>query len=206
MIHVGLPSLSPCIKSEFRFGVRRALGNDPATPSPAQGRPGRDNDLKISEFYRQTSGQVTNMSDTITLRRLSPDDLETLLAVRHGLFDNAVLPEQAKAFLADPLHEIMLAFDGAEAVGMATGKIMLHPDKQPAFFIAEVGVRDEYQRQGIAKRLFDALMQHARDRGCKGIWLATEADNLPARALYRSLDARETGGIVVYDWDGAMDG
>ncbi|SIS66180.1 Ribosomal protein S18 acetylase RimI [Roseivivax lentus] len=146
------------------------------------------------------------MSDTITLRRLSPDDLETLLAVRHGLFDNAVLPEQAKAFLADPLHEIMLAFDGAEAVGMATGKIMLHPDKQPAFFIAEVGVRDEYQRQGIAKRLFDALMQHARDRGCKGIWLATEADNLPARALYRSLDARETGGIVVYDWDGAMDG
>ena len=146
------------------------------------------------------------MSDTITLRRLGPDDLETLLAVRDGLFDNAVLPEQAKAFLADPLHEIMLAFDEEEAVGMATGQILLHPDKPPALFIAEVGVREEYQRQGIAKRLCEALMRHARDRGCQGIWLATEADNTPARALYRSLDARETGGIVVYDWDGAMDG
>ncbi len=146
------------------------------------------------------------MSDTITLRRLGPDDLETLLAVRDGLFDNAVLPEQAKAFLADPLHEIMLTFDGEEAVGMATGQMLMHPDKPPAFFIAEVGVREEYQRQGIAKRLCGALMQLARDRGCEGIWLATETDNVAARALYRSLAARETGGIVVYDWDGAMDG
>ncbi len=146
------------------------------------------------------------MGDTITLRHLGPDDLDLLLGVKSGLFDNPILPDQAKAFLADPQHEIVLALDGPDVVGMATGQILLHPDKPPAFFIAEVGVRDEYQRQGIAKRLCDRLMQVARDRGCDGIWLATETDNVAARALYRSLDARETGGIVVYDWDGAMDG
>ncbi len=146
------------------------------------------------------------MGDTITLRHLGPDDLDMLLGVKEGLFDNPILPDQAKAFLADPQHEILLALDGSDVVGMATGQILLHPDKPPAFFIAEVGVRDEYQRQGIAKRLCDRLMQVARDRGCEGIWLATETDNAVARALYRSLDARETGGIVVYDWDGAMDG
>lgn len=36
--------------------------------------------------------------------------------------------------------------------------------------------------------------------------IATEVDNVDARVLYRKLDARETGEIVVYDWDGAMDG
>ncbi len=145
------------------------------------------------------------MGETITLRHLGPDDLDTLLGAETGLFDNPILPEQVGAFLSDSMHEIILACDGAEVVGMATGQIMLHPDKAPAFFIAEVGVRDAYQRRGIAKRLCDALMAIARDRGCEGIWLATETDNAPARALYRSLDARETGGIVVYDWDGVMD-
>ncbi|MFQ1699059.1 GNAT family N-acetyltransferase [Loktanella agnita] len=145
------------------------------------------------------------MRDTISFRHLGPDDLDLLLAVGKGLFDNAILPAQAQAFLQDPYHETILAHAGAEAVGMASGQIMLHPDKPPAFFINEVGVREAYQRRGIAGRLCAELMAVARARGCQGIWLATEADNHAACALYRSLAARETDGIVVYDWDGAMD-
>lgn len=146
------------------------------------------------------------MGETITLRQLGPDDLEVLLHVREGLFDNEVRPDQARAFLDDPLHEIVVACAGPEVAGMASGMVMFHPDKPPAFFVAEVGVRDEFLRQGIAKRLCARLMQIARVRGCKAIWLATEVDNAPARALYRALDARETGDIVVYDWDDpAMD-
>ena len=145
------------------------------------------------------------MDETITLRQLGPADLEVLLAVPEGLFDNPVRPDQDRAFLNDPLHEIVLAFADQVVVGMASGMVMFHPDKPPAFFVAEVGVRDEYLRQGIAKRLCARLLDIARQRGCEGIWLATEADNVAARALYHSLDARETGDIVVYDWDGAMD-
>ncbi|MEJ8561239.1 GNAT family N-acetyltransferase [Yoonia sp. GPGPB17] len=145
------------------------------------------------------------MGETITLRRLGPDHLDLLLAVEDGLFDNAIRPDQAEAFLNDPLHELVLAFDGDRVVGMASGQILLHPDKPPAFFVAEVGVHDDYLRQGIGKQMCAKLCDIARARGCEGIWLATEEDNVPARALYRSLDARETKGIVVYDWDGAMD-
>lgn len=145
------------------------------------------------------------MPDTITLLTLGPDDLDRLLAIEDGLFDNSIRPDQAHAFLNEPNHILILAFDGAEAVGMASGQIMLHPDKAPAFFIAEVGVRETHQRRGIAKRLCSQLMDTARARGCEGIWLATEGDNVAARALYTALDARETDDIVVYDWDGAMD-
>jgi ribosomal protein S18 acetylase RimI-like enzyme len=140
------------------------------------------------------------MAETITLRVLGPDDLDVLVGVDEGLFDNAILSDQARAFLDDPLHQIVLAFAGDHVVGMATGIEMYHPDKPPAFFIAEVGVRDAYQRQGIAKRLCDALTQVAKARGCDGIWVATDSDNGPARALYASLGARETGDVVIYDW------
>ena len=146
------------------------------------------------------------MSDTITLRRLGPDDLDVLLGVADGLFDNPIRPDQSKAFLDDPLHEMVLACDGEHIVGMASGQILLHPDKPPAFFVAEVGVRDEYQRRGIAKRMCQMLMAIGKARGCEGIWVATEGDNAPARALYTRLGARETTDIVVYDWGGAMDG
>lgn len=146
------------------------------------------------------------MRETITLRRLGPDDLQLVMDVEEGLFDNPIRPDQAHAFLADPLHEIMVALAGSQIVGMASGQIMYHPDKPPAFFVAEVGVRDGFQRQGIAAKLCAALVQIAKDRGCEGIWVATEDDNGPARALYQSLGARETKDIVVYDWDDkAMD-
>jgi ribosomal protein S18 acetylase RimI-like enzyme len=147
------------------------------------------------------------MRETITLRRLGPEDLDVLMAVEDGLFDNAIRPDQAEAFLNDGLHEMVLAFDGSDVVGMASGQIMLHPDKVPAFFINEVGVRESHQRRGIAKLLCNRLIGVGRARGCEGIWLATEGDNLPARALYRAMGARETEDIVVYDWDDrAMDG
>lgn len=141
------------------------------------------------------------MVETITLRHLGPDDLELVLNIKEGLFDGPVRPEQAAAFLAEPLHDMVVAMDGVVVVGMASGQVSLHPDKLPAYFIGEVGVRDAYQRRGIATRLCLALKDIAEARNCNGVWVPTEDENAPARALYRSLNGRETTGVVVYDWD-----
>jgi ribosomal protein S18 acetylase RimI-like enzyme len=75
---------------------------------------------------------------------------------------------------------------------MASGTVLLHPDKQPAFFINEVSVVEDLRRTGIATALCERLLEVARAKGCKGVWLATEADNAEARALYRKLRARQT--------------
>ena len=136
--------------------------------------------------------------------RLSDDDFERLMQVKPGLFDNPVDPEQARAFLADPLHEMVLAYDQDQAVGMASGSVLLHPDKDPAMFIAEVATRDGYTRRGIATALTDELIRIARSRGCKGIWLGTETDNDAAIGLYRKLGGDELTGVF-FGWDGAFD-
>ena len=101
------------------------------------------------------------------------------------------------------LTRLSRAFDQDLAVGMATGTVLLHPDKPPSMFINEIGTRDAYLRQGIGSRVTRALIDIARDRGCKGIWLGTETDNHAALGLYRSLKAEELAGVF-FGWDDAL--
>ena len=145
------------------------------------------------------------MADRIKIRALGPEDYPVLQNVQEGTFDFPLIPEQTIAFLASAAHRIVVAQDGARVIGLATGVVMLHPDKEPSLFVNEVGVHDDYRRRGIGRRLVEKLFDLCRAEGVTGAWLATEDDNVAARALYRSMGARETGGIVVYDWGGAMD-
>ena len=146
------------------------------------------------------------MPSRIDVRILNSNESHVLDNVLPDLFDNSLDAVSTDAFFASDLHHIAVALDGPTVVGMSTATTLLHPDKAPVGFIAEVGVHDDYLRRGIATRLLKCLMAHLRDLGITDIWLATETDNVPARGLYQSLDARETQGIVVYDWGHAMDG
>ncbi|MCW3782383.1 GNAT family N-acetyltransferase [Defluviimonas salinarum] len=144
------------------------------------------------------------MTEPITYQLLGPGELALLTGVGAGLFDYPVDPEQAAAFLADPGHMIVLALAGAEVVGLASGTVLLHPDKRPALFVNEVGVREAWRRQGIGRAMMAVLFAEARARGCVGIWLGTETDNGPALALYRRLGGDEVP-FVGFGWDGAFD-
>ena len=131
---------------------------------------------------------------------LGPDEIDLLLAVPAGLFDDDIRPDQARAYLADPANILLLAFDGPLAVGLATATVMRHPDKGPWLFVNELGTRDSHLRQGIATALMQHLFAMGRARGCEAFWLATETDNTPALALYRKLGGTaET--FVGFDWD-----
>jgi len=140
----------------------------------------------------------------MTLKRLIGTDLDQLLAVPPGLFDNPVDPVQARAFLASPLHHLFVGYEGDLAVSFASGSVLLHPDKDPALFINEVGTRDGHLRQGWASAVTRALIAHGRAIGCDGIWLGTEPDNIAARGFYQRLEAEERC-FIGYAWDGAFD-
>jgi ribosomal protein S18 acetylase RimI-like enzyme len=140
----------------------------------------------------------------VTVRRLGPADAALLVADAGQVFDNPVDPEAARRFLAMPGHLIVAALAGGGLVGFASGAVLLHPDKPAALSLNEVGVAEGFRRRGIARRLVAAILEAARREGCGAAWVATEADNAAARALYRSAAGRETEGVVVYDWDGRM--
>jgi len=118
----------------------------------------------------------------------SREDLDN---VAPDVFDGPVIPEMAQAFVSDARHHMAVALDGELVVGIASAVDYLHPDKPLQLWINELGVAPPYQRRGIARQLMEALLEHARQLGCQEVWVGTETDNLPARALYASVGGRE---------------
>lgn len=106
------------------------------------------------------------------------------------VFDHPVRPDLLSQFLASPTNLLVVAVAEGRVVGMATGITYVHPDKPLSLFLNEVGVSSRFHRRGIARRLIEAILARARELGCHEAWVATEVDNLPARALYRA-----TGGV-----------
>lgn len=142
------------------------------------------------------------MSDqAITIRSLGPGDAAVLDRVAPGVFDNAIDADAVARFLAADTHHIVVALAGDLVVGMATGLVYHHPDKLPQFWVNEVGTGDGWLQRGVAARTLQALLDIAREQGCRYIWLGTESDNAAARGLYRKLGADEIEGLVIYEWD-----
>lgn len=147
--------------------------------------------------------EMLRLDDGAVLAKLDAGDVALLLGVAPGLFDNPVRPAEARAFLDDPANLMIVVMVADQIVSFVSGSVLRHPDKAPSMFINEVGTRDAYLRRGYAKAACQAAFAEARATGCEGIWLGTEADNVAARALYRSLEGKEVHGVY-YGWDDAL--
>ena len=96
------------------------------------------------------------MSDTVTFHRLAEQNAELLSDA--DVFDHATDPAQLARFVADPGHEMVVATIGGKVIGFASGTLLLHPDKKPAFFVNEVGVNEGFRQRGIATALCNHVM------------------------------------------------
>jgi aminoglycoside 6'-N-acetyltransferase I len=137
---------------------------------------------------------------TVGIRLLGPHERAVLDRVADGVFDHVIDPHWCATFFADPRHHLVVAVDGGVVVGFVSAVDYVHPDKAPQLWINEVGVAPTHQRQGIARRLLDAMLAHGRTLGCEEAWLGTEEQNLPARRLYESAGG-EAEPFVLYSFD-----
>lgn len=131
---------------------------------------------------------------SIEIRRLGPGDEAVLSRVNPGVFDHEVEAALAAEFLADRRHHLLVAIDGGSVVGFASGVHYVHPDKPAELWINEVGVAPSHQRQGLGKRLLEALFARGRELGCREAWVLTSPANGPAVRLYESV-----GGVDLAD-------
>jgi len=137
---------------------------------------------------------------TIDVIVLGNGDAAMLDNVAADVFDHDVQPERAAAFLADPMHRMVVAVDDGVVVGMLSAVTYQHPDKPLQLWINEVGVAPPYRRRGIGKRLVQRTLRLARELGCVSAWLGTEPDNVAANALYRSLDG-DDAPFIMYSFE-----
>ena len=136
------------------------------------------------------------------IKRLGPDDVELVLAVPSGVFDDPPTRAATEHFLGQANHHLFVAFDDdGTAVGFVSGVETTHPDKGTEMFLYELSVAEPARRRGIGKALVQALADFARSRDCYGMFVLTDDDNDAALATYRSTGTKNESAQVMLDWD-----
>ena len=121
-----------------------------------------------------------------TIRRLGPGDEDVVRRLAED--------EPQTALLADGRTVFVAAFDGDEPVGFAFGYVLPRRHGKPTgMFVYELGVAEPYRRQGIGRRLMQALLA-----GQDEAYVLTEPDNDAANALYASLGGKRVETVM---WD-----
>lgn len=136
----------------------------------------------------------------VEIRRLYPGDDALVKRIAEDVFDEPVRPDRLAAYLASPGHFMIVALSDGTVVGQCAAVIHRHPDKVSELYIDEVGVSPAFQRQGIARKMLDAMFALGREQGCGEAWVGTEPDNIAARALYESRSEAHgpAEGFVMY--------
>jgi len=138
----------------------------------------------------------------IDIQLLEPTNTDLLNRIAPEVFDHEIEPPQLQSFLKDPRHIMFVALESRTVVGMASAVEHFHPDKPPQLWINEVGVASSHRRRGIGRKLVEALIAVAQDRGCVYAWLGADTDNLPAQACFGSVpDVGKPQPFVLYEWD-----
>jgi aminoglycoside 3-N-acetyltransferase I len=137
----------------------------------------------------------------LEIRHLGPGDDDAVGAAA-ALFDHPPKPDATRRFLEQGTHHLLVAYDtSGEPIGFVTGVETTHPDKGTEMFLYELGVAAPARRQGVGSALAGALAALARQRGCYGMWVGTQEDNVAAQRTYERAGAEATPAQVILEWD-----
>ena len=116
----------------------------------------------------------------VSLGRLRWWHIDDVLAVEADLFG---AEQWSAAMFWNELangHHYLVALDDEALVGYG-GLAVSGPGEA---WVNNIAVRRDHQRQGIGRRLLEALLEQARDHEARTVLLEVAADNKPAQTLY----------------------
>jgi diamine N-acetyltransferase len=157
---------------------------------------------------------TTTSSTPVLIRTARPADAEALASLAGRLFDETYAahnrPEDMAAYVAahftpgrflatleDPAQCAILADAGGTMAGyvllrdVAISPAVVGPG--PNSEIARLYVDGRWQGRGVAARLLDAAIVHARDCGAAALWLAVWSENPRAIRFYEKHGFRIVG-------------
>ena len=82
-----------------------------------------------------------------------------------------------------------------------SGVETMHPDKGTEMFLYELDVAEAHRGKGVGRVLVAALAHLARELGCYGMWVATDADNVAALKAYTAAGGGPPEAFVMLTWE-----
>jgi aminoglycoside 3-N-acetyltransferase I len=123
----------------------------------------------------------------------SLSDVKALVSVFALAFEQEyiVTDEYLSQMLEDEKTLILGAFIDTKIVGglVAMEMMPIHGTKE--FYIYDIAVHPEYQKQGLGKALVDHLKREAKKRDIETIFVEAESEDEGAVAFYRALGGED---------------
>lgn len=138
----------------------------------------------------------------LTVRRVTTVDV-ALAAELDAMFDEGVSwdAEQGQRFLAHPDTLLLVARWDGEACGfLAAYRLQRFDRRRAEVLLYEIGVEEPFQRRGVGRALVEEAKRWAAELGADELWVLTEDDNAPARALYAATGGREETGLTMFEY------
>lgn len=126
-----------------------------------------------------------------------------LAADLDAIFDQGMSwdAEQGQRFLAHPDTLLLVARWNGDVCGFLSAYRLQRFDRRGAeVLLYEIGVAEPFQRRGAGRALVEAAKRWAADVGADELWVLTEDDNAPARALYATTGGREQTDMTMFEY------
>jgi len=132
----------------------------------------------------------------LTIREMEIDDIAKVFHLGEKLFTARKVPnlyrtwdeyEVVSLFQSDP-EFCLVAYSDDTIIGFALGSTISKSGTAWKYgHLYWLGIESEYQRQGVAKKLFKSFMDLMVENGVRMLQVDTEADNLPALHFFREM-------------------
>jgi ribosomal protein S18 acetylase RimI-like enzyme len=132
----------------------------------------------------------------LSIREMEIDDIATVFHLGEKLFTARKVPnlyrtwdeyEVVSLFQSDPGF-CLVAYADDTIIGFALGSTISKSGSAWKYgHLYWLGIEPEYQRRGVAKKLFKSFMDLMVENGVRMLQVDTEADNLPALHFFREM-------------------
>jgi len=132
----------------------------------------------------------------IDVCQLSERNVDLLYQLDEDIFDEKIDLDRLTAYLKEQSHIMVVATSKNVVIGQVLAVVHRHPDKPTELYIDDLAVSETLQRKGIATLMLNKIFSIGVERGCEEVWVATEPDNKPAKAFYKSLNLPSREAVI----------
>lgn len=134
----------------------------------------------------------------ITLEKYTPEIArrirELLIQLsRHGNDRGEIPKEWFEELIASPYHDMLIAEDGEKIIGIATLSVKMGPITRKNAYLEDFVTDPATRGQGVGSALWIAILDWAREKGCKELEFTCGHGRELAQAFYQK------HGATIYD-------
>lgn len=119
---------------------------------------------------------------------MQPEDVDAVSRLEQQCFSDPWSRAQLEEELENPDACWLTAIEGDQVLGYMGIRLM-----GPEADVMQVAVAPQARRQGIARRLVQAMLEQCAGRGVERLMLEVRESNQPARRLYEEMGFIEEG-------------